>query len=117
MARNSMSLDDELATFFRDQFEGRSKAKGTPRYQDELTSALNDAMTEAVARVVSQASPLERIVFLQALAPALADALAPALAEALAPGLMSALSSTVTPKKDGQEAGSAAEGARKTDKK
>ncbi len=117
MGHNSFPLDADLEEFIREQLGTHSKTKGTPRYDDELTSALTESMSEAVARFVSHASPLERILFLQALAPAIADALAPALAKAMAPTLVSALSSMIAPKPKAEEAGSGSEGARKPDGK
>jgi hypothetical protein len=117
MARNSVPLDSELEAVIKDLLESRHNGKGAARYEEEeVTSALTDALSEALARMLSQASPLERLVFLDALAPALADALAPALAEALAPALIAALGTIIAPKKTSQDAGSG-EAARKPEKK
>ncbi len=91
----------------------RSHRKGGSRSSDRGESAQTqaDALTVALGRALAEASPLDKALFAEslapavadALAPALADALSPALAEALTPALASALGSLFAPKKSGQE--------------
>ena len=103
--------DGELDALVLELLAPRSHKKGGSRSSDRGESAQTDALTVALGRALAEASPLDKALFAEslapavaeALAPALADALSPALAEALTPALASALGSLFTPKKSAQD--------------
>ena len=75
----------EVVTGFRPESKGSEAQKN-------ITTALTEAAMVSFSRAVTQASPVERALLVEALSPALADALAPALAKELAPEIVTALS-------------------------
>jgi hypothetical protein len=91
MPRDTMSLDSDLEALVLELLTPRSHRKGTSRPNGKRGSMLTDALAAALAGTLSEASPLDRAVFIETVAPEIADALAPALADALAPKLAEAL--------------------------
>jgi hypothetical protein len=65
--------------------------------EDALAAGLTEATMGAWSRIMSQASPVERVFLVEILARALADALAPALAKALAPDVIAVLGHVTAP--------------------
>jgi hypothetical protein len=137
MTRDSAPHESDLDTLIMELLAPRSHRKGASQSNGNGESVLTDALTTALARALSEASPLDRALFAEAmapavadeLAPALADALTPALADALTPALATALGGLFTPKKappprasqdktsQGSEPSEPEEGARKHDRK
>jgi hypothetical protein len=126
MRHNAMPSDSELDALMVELLTPRAstnRASSSRGHNGE--SALTDALTTALARALSQASPLDRALFAEALAPAVVDALtpavmdvlAPALADALTPALATALESLFAAKKLPQEAPMSGEGPRSQTKK
>jgi hypothetical protein len=70
--------------------------KDASHHEDEITKALSQAASVSLSRTLVQATGLERVLLVGALAPALADALAPALAKALVPEIINALGQLAT---------------------
>jgi hypothetical protein len=62
-------------------------------------TGLAGALATALGRAIAEASPLDRALFAEALAPELVDALSPALADALTPALANAFGSFFPAKK------------------
>jgi len=100
----------DINALVRELFVPHTNGQGGTHKKDEVEAALTDALTETVRRTLSQATPLERVVFVESLAPALAEALAPALAEALAPALADALGDVIAQSKTGAAGKSATSG-------
>jgi hypothetical protein len=98
MARGSAARDAELDALIRELLS-HADGHGVTRQEEEVAAAMTDALAGALRRVFTRATPLERALFVEALAPALAEALAPALAEALAPALAEALGDAIAPTK------------------
>jgi hypothetical protein len=111
MMRDARSLDADLDALVLELLAPRSRKKGASRPNGHGESAEADAFTVALGRALAEASPLDKALFAESLAPAVADVLAPALADALTPALAdaltpavaSALGSLFAPKKSPQE--------------
>jgi hypothetical protein len=101
MAPSSAPHTSDINALVRELFVPHASGQGGTHKKDEVETALTDALTETVRRTLSQATPLERVVFVESLAPALAEALAPVLAEALAPALAVALGDVIAQSKTG----------------
>jgi hypothetical protein len=99
MARGSAPHASDFNNLVMELLRPHTNGQGGTRQEAEIEEALSNALTEALRRVLSRATPLERVVFVEALAPALAEALAPALAEALAPPLSEALGEVIAQSK------------------
>jgi hypothetical protein len=99
MARGSAPHDSDFNAFVRELLVSHATGQGGARQRDEIEAAFTDALTEALRRILSRASPIERALFVESLAPALAEALAPAVAEALAPALAGALADVIAQSK------------------
>ncbi|MFI1291609.1 hypothetical protein ACH4VM_24620 [Streptomyces sp. NPDC020792] len=90
---------DPLETFIDEVFEEMVRESGIPHTgtgirhgKDPLTAALLEAAATSLSRPAhSRSSELEKALFAQVLATALAESLAPALAEALAMEIMKVL--------------------------
>jgi hypothetical protein len=89
---------DPLEAFIDEVFEEIVRDAGVPHTgigvkhgKDPLTGALMEAAVASLSRPPSRSSELERVLFAQTLATALADALAPALADVLASEIMKVL--------------------------
>lgn len=83
-------VDDIFEEMVRDA--GISHAGTASRQEkDPLAGALMEAAVAALSQPPSHSSELERVLFAQTLATALADSLAPALAEVLASEIMKVL--------------------------
>src|SRR5262249_14793981 len=92
MARDSLPHETDLETLILEElFTPRSHKTGASRSNGHGESALTDALATALGRALAEASPLDRALFAEALAPAIAEALAPALVDALSPALADAL--------------------------
>jgi hypothetical protein len=99
MARSSAPHASDFDTLVRELLVSHATGQAGKRQEDEIEAALTDALTEALRRMLSRATPIERALFVESLAPALAEALAPALAEALAPALAEALGDVIAQSK------------------
>jgi hypothetical protein len=88
--------------------------KDASHHEDEITKALSQAASLSLSRTLAQASGMERVLLVGALAPALADALAPALAKALVPEIINALDQLAArvPSPEERIAGTASDGGR-----
>ncbi|ANP55871.1 hypothetical protein J2Z21_007855 [Streptomyces griseochromogenes] len=89
---------DPLEAFIDEVFEEMVRDAGFPHTgsgvklgKDPLAGALMEAAVASLSRPPSHSSELERMLFAQTLATALADSLAPALAEVLASEIMKVL--------------------------
>ncbi|MFF4762817.1 hypothetical protein [Streptomyces sp. NPDC001292] len=90
---------DPLETFIDEVFEEMVRESGIPHTgtgvrhgKDPLTAALLEAAATTLSRPAhSRSSELEKVLFAQVLATALAESLAPALAESLAMEIMKVL--------------------------
>src|SRR5258708_30687288 len=77
--------DGELDALVLELLAPRSRRKGGSRSNGHGESAQADALTVALGRALAEASPLDKALFAESLAPAVADVLAPALADAVRP--------------------------------
>ena len=93
--------DPVVDALLKELIDTGSHPKAAAQAQEIVTAASAQALTMAVARTISHASPFERAFIVATLAPALAEALAPALAEALAPALVKALNEIASAKQPG----------------
>ncbi|MFJ4693735.1 hypothetical protein [Streptomyces sp. NPDC088766] len=101
---------DPLEAFIDEVFEEMVREAGVPhggtggRYgKDPLTAALVEAAMASLSQPQpSPASELERVLFAQSLAKALAESLAPALAESLASEIMKVLTHHADAKNGGK---------------
>ena len=92
MARDSLPYEPDLDTLVLEELlTPRSHKTGASRSNGHGESALTDTLATALGRALAEASPLDRALFAEALAPAIAEALAPALVDALFPTLADAL--------------------------
>jgi hypothetical protein len=92
MARDSLPHEPDLDTLVLEELLApRARKKGASHSNGHGESALADALATALGRAIGEASPLDRALFAEALAPAIAEALAPALVDALSPALADAL--------------------------
>jgi hypothetical protein len=92
MARDSLPHETDLDTLILEELlTPRSHKTGPSRPNGHDKSALTDALATALGRALAEASPLDRALFAEALAPAIAEVLAPALVDALSPALADAL--------------------------
>jgi hypothetical protein len=111
-------FDDLLVDELIRELQGsRSRPKGAARPENGSSATMTNALMDALVRAMSQASPLERAMLADALAPALAEALAPALAEALAPALATALSTLAASSKRTSDDSGSGESTRRPEKK
>ncbi|MFF4486874.1 hypothetical protein ACFY0F_10315 [Streptomyces sp. NPDC001544] len=101
------SKRDPLEAFIDEVFEEMVHESGIPHTgtnfkhaKDPLAGALMEAAVASLSRPPSGSSELERMLFAQTLATALADALAPALADVLASEIMKVLTHHATPQGD-----------------
>ncbi|MGW2743594.1 hypothetical protein [Streptomyces sp. NPDC001450] len=92
------SEKDPLETFIDEIFEEMVRDAGIPHTgtgarhgKDPLAGALMEAAVAFMSRPPSRSSELERVLFAQTLATALAESLAPALADVLASEVMKVL--------------------------
>jgi hypothetical protein len=104
MPRGYTSHNEEFDTLIKGLFTSRGNGHGVTRQEEEVAAAMTDALAESMRRVLSRATPFERALFVEALAPALAEALAPALADALgdaiAPAKVGAQQGKAAPEKE-----------------
>jgi len=124
MSRNTESFDSDLDALVLELLAPRSHKRGAPQPDGKKDSTLIDALATALAGTFAEASPLDRAVFIETVAPEIADALAPAIADALVPKLTDALAPALTSaladffaRKQPVPETEAAEAARKHDKK
>ncbi|OLZ62146.1 hypothetical protein AV521_42800 [Streptomyces sp. IMTB 2501] len=89
---------DPLESFIDEIFDEMVRDAGIPHIgigvkqgKDPLAGALMEAAVASLSKPPSRSSELERVLFAQTLATALADALAPALADVLASEIMKVL--------------------------
>ncbi|MEV6946310.1 hypothetical protein AB0N07_30845 [Streptomyces sp. NPDC051172] len=89
---------DPLESFIDEIFDEMVRDAGIPHTgvgvkhgKDPLAGALMEAAVASLSQPSSRSSELERVLFAQTLATALADALAPALSEVLASEIMKVL--------------------------
>ncbi|MGW2643091.1 hypothetical protein [Streptomyces sp. NPDC001348] len=101
------SKRDPLEAFIDEVFEEMVHESGIPHtgtgfknVKDPLAGALMEAAVASLSRPPSGSSELERLLFSQTLATALAQSLAPALADVLASEIMKVLTHHAAPQGD-----------------